>query len=147
MRERHDERAGVEGRGADGGEVGGATFVEILRAAQHVKEVGVVGPEGGREHAAPRVDTVLGGDDLAIAPARVGPKVERVRKTVGGDFPALGEGWFRGERDRLEGNERLEERSDDLGVAEPGDGVRIEVRRFGAHADVKHAGAVADRDR
>jgi len=84
------ERAGVEGLGADLGEIGEFAGGVVGGAGEDVEHVGVVGGELGVEDALDGEHEVLGGDGVAVGPEAVGSEVERVGETVGGDIPAGG---------------------------------------------------------
>ena len=146
VRQGDGECAGIAGHRADGGEVRGQPLVERLGAADEIEKIGVIGGERRGEDAAPGVHAVLRAEGRAIAPFGVGPEVKGVVETVGGNFPALGEGGHRGERAGFERHQRIKKRLDNLGVAEAGDGLRVKVGGLGADADMEHALTVGAGD-
>ena len=68
MRECDDEGAGIRGGEADQGKILNAPLVEILRPADDVEQVGVVGGQGWREDPAPGIEAVLRSDLVTVGP-------------------------------------------------------------------------------
>jgi hypothetical protein len=89
--ERELECAAIDCLGADLGEVGDFTGVELFRADEVEQLVGIFRAEGGRENAFEGADEVLGGEGFAIGPLCIGAQVERVNKAVIGDGPVFGD--------------------------------------------------------
>lgn len=77
------ERARIDGVEAGFREVGEFTFVVILGADDVPEHVGILGTEGGRDHALVALDEIVGGDGVAVGPLGVGAEVEGVAESVG----------------------------------------------------------------
>ena len=94
-RKGEDERAGIGGFDADGGEILAAAFEVIARADEGEDDVGALTAELGLEETAEGGEKIIGGDGVAVGPAGVGAEVEGPREAVGGDGPAAtpGMGW------------------------------------------------------
>jgi hypothetical protein len=138
--------AGVEGGGADLGEVRIAALVKRLGALEDVEHVGVVGREGRREDAAEGRNEVLGRDRIAVGPPGVGPQEERVHAAFAGDLPTFGDPGDGVEIDGVLGDEALEEGAEHVALGDAGDEVRIEFGDLVADAAVQDLFAVAALD-
>ena len=103
-----------------------------LGPADRIQHVGVLGGRLGAQHPPPRPREVVGRHGPAVAPPRLGPKVERVRQAVGGDVPPVSHAGPRLEGVGIQDGEALEQGACHPAVIQRGHGAGVERGDFGA---------------
>ena len=87
--ERDDQRVGVGGAKADGGEIVELAGDEGARVFHPEEQAGLGGGGGGGECAAVGIDEMGGGDGFTVGPAGLRAEVKRVEEAVRREFEAV----------------------------------------------------------
>ena len=144
--ERGDEGQRVRRGKAHGADVMEPALAVVLPADDPVAVDGKFRAQFRLDDAPERVEEVGGGERVAVAPLQAGAHVEGVDPAVGRNVPALGRA---GQDTMAVGrvvDQALEDGTEDVALRDADGGVRVEVARFGAVAEVENLLAVADFD-